>query len=102
MALQLDPTPLIVVLAAIGITAMLLTTAAAIRQGVSIIELERRIEALQESQRQQLIAKGFISDDPAGLIEVAAADAAAPARDERNAPLEAEQVFKRHHVSPAQ
>ena len=30
------------------------------------------------------------------------ADAAAPARDERNAPLEAEQVFKRHHVSPAQ
>ena len=65
---------------------MLLTTAAAIRQGVSIIELERRIEALQESQRQQLIAKGFISDDPDGLIEVDAAEDEAPAVDRADGP----------------
>ncbi|MEO1277689.1 MAG: hypothetical protein AAFV77_01890 [Planctomycetota bacterium] len=64
MAAQLDPTPLIIALAVLGIAAMLLTMAAAIRQGTSVLDLEVKVQRLREMQRQQLIAKGAIAADP--------------------------------------
>ena len=49
---------------------MLLNTAAAIRQGVSILNLEIGVQKLREMQRQQLIAKGAIAADPEDIVGV--------------------------------
>ena len=48
----------------IGILAMLMTMAAAIRHGVAITTLENRVTALRAQHRRQLIERGLIEGDP--------------------------------------
>ena len=66
----LDPRFVIAAIAFIGVAAMLLTLAAAIRHGLSLIALEVRVHNLQEMHRQQLIAKGAIAADDDELTGV--------------------------------
>ncbi|UYV11349.1 MAG: hypothetical protein NCW75_08535 [Phycisphaera sp.] len=61
-------------IAALGIGAMLLSMAAAIRHGVSFIELEARVKALRAQQRQLLIERGMIEPDEGEIIEVDVVD----------------------------
>lgn len=61
---------LVVAIAAVGITAMLLTMAAAIRHGTSIIALEHRVKTLRAHHRAELIARGLIEPEPDELAEV--------------------------------
>ncbi|MEQ8843699.1 MAG: hypothetical protein RIB58_02505 [Phycisphaerales bacterium] len=65
-----DPRLIMAIIAAFGIAAMLLTLAAAIRHGVSIISLEARVKAIREEQRQLLIARGALAADPDELTQV--------------------------------
>lgn len=57
-------------IAALGIGAMLLTMAAAIRHGVGFIELEARVKTLRAQQRQLLIERGLIEPDEDEIVEV--------------------------------
>ena len=57
-------------IAALGIGAMLLTMAAAIRHGVGFIELESRVKTLRAQQRQLLIERGLIEPDEDEIVEV--------------------------------
>lgn len=66
------------IIAAFGIAAMLLTLAAAIRHGVSIISLEAHVKAIREEQRQLLIARGALAADPDELTQVDIVDDEAP------------------------
>jgi len=59
----LDPRLITAAIAFVGIAAMLLTLAAAVRHGLSLLALEVRVRSLREMQRQQLIAKGAIAAD---------------------------------------
>lgn len=65
---------MLVGIAALGIGAMLLSMAAAIRHGVSFIELEARVKALRAQQRQLLIERGMIEPDEGEIIEVDVVD----------------------------
>jgi hypothetical protein len=65
-----DPRLIMAIIAAFGIAAMLLTLAAAIRHGVSLINLEARVKAIREEQRQLLIARGALAADPDELTQV--------------------------------
>lgn len=61
-------------IAALGIGAMLLTMAAAIRRGVAIIELETRVRTLQAQHRQRLIERGLIEPDEDEIVGVEVMD----------------------------
>ncbi|MFI4882856.1 MAG: hypothetical protein ACIAQU_09765 [Phycisphaerales bacterium JB064] len=54
---------LVVAIGGIGILAMLMTMAAAIRHGVAIATLENRVTTLRAHHRRQLIERGLIADD---------------------------------------
>jgi|GEM_PF-6604688 len=57
-------------IAALGIGTMLLSMAAAVRHGVSVIDLENRVQALRAQQRQLLIERGLIEPDESDVAEV--------------------------------
>lgn len=61
---------MLVGIAALGIGAMLLSMAAAIRHGVNFIELEARVNALRAEQRRLLIERGMIEPDEDEIVEV--------------------------------
>lgn len=61
---------LLVAIAALGIGAMLLSMAAAIRHGVGIIDLEARVKTLRAEQRLLLIERGLIEPDEDEVVEV--------------------------------
>ncbi len=63
-----------VAIAALGIGAMLLTMAAAIRHGMRVINLETRVKAIRAEQRRILIARGVIEPDPDEIVEVEVID----------------------------
>ena len=65
-----DPSFATAAIAVLGIVAMLLALAAAIRHGVRVIHLEARVNAIREEQRQMLIARGVIGPDPDDIGEV--------------------------------
>lgn len=61
---------LLVVIAALGVGAMLLSMASAIRHGLRVMHLEARVKALRAEQRRRLIERGLIEPDPDEIIEV--------------------------------
>lgn len=60
----------VVAIAAVGIGAMLLTMAAAIRHGLKVAELETRVKYLRAQHRLRLIERGMIEPDDDELGEV--------------------------------
>lgn len=69
---------LVAAIAAIGITAMLLTMAAAIRHGSAVINLEHRVKTLRAHHRAELIARGLIEADPEDATAFADVDIIEP------------------------
>lgn len=65
---------LVVAVAILGVGGTLLTMAAAIRRGVSIIELEFRIRELRAEHRQRMIERGLVEPDDGEVIEVDVVD----------------------------
>jgi len=72
---------LVVAIAAIGIIAMLLTMASAIRHGLSVIALERRVLELRENHRRQLVERGLLAPEPDDIAEVEIIEDAPPGED---------------------
>jgi hypothetical protein len=74
MDLPMEAWLLLAAIAGLGIGAMLLTMAAAIRRGVTVIELETRVRILRAQHRQRLIEHGLIEPDEDEIVGVEVID----------------------------